>query len=97
MPAQAVVTLRYGPYSAVGLSVEHRTYRLQGLQAVLAKDGHQIILEQIEDWNLVELVVNEETVFQCDIQELEFVLSLKSVTNNPVTSQYMEDHQLLSQ
>ncbi|EDL24837.1 RIKEN cDNA 1700024G13, partial [Mus musculus] len=72
MPAQAVVTLRYGPYSAVGLSVEHRTYRLQGLQAVLAKDGHQIILEQIEDWNLVELVVNEETVFQCDIQELEF-------------------------
>lgn len=32
MPAQAVVTLRYGPYSAVGLSVEHRTYRLQGLQ-----------------------------------------------------------------
>jgi hypothetical protein len=40
--------------------------------AVLAKDGHQIILEQIEDWNLVELVVNEETVFQCDIQELEF-------------------------
>ena len=39
---------------------------------MLAKDGHQIILEQIEDWNLVELVVNEETVFQCDIQELEF-------------------------
>lgn len=40
--------------------------------AVLTKDGHQIILEQIEDWNLVELVVNEETVFQCDIQDLEF-------------------------
>ena len=32
MPKHAVVTLRYGPYSAVGLSVEHRTYRLEGLQ-----------------------------------------------------------------
>ncbi|XP_032775113.1 UPF0728 protein C10orf53 homolog [Rattus rattus] len=72
MPENAVVTLRYGPYSAVGLSVEHRTYRLQGLLAVLAKDGHKIILQEIEDWNLVELVVNEETVFQCDIQDLEF-------------------------
>lgn len=32
MPENAVVILRYGPYSAVGLSVEHRTFRLQGLQ-----------------------------------------------------------------
>ncbi|KAK7808285.1 hypothetical protein U0070_013967 [Myodes glareolus] len=79
MPKNAVVTLRYGPYSAVGLSVEHRTYRLEGLQAVLTKDGHEVILEQIEDWNLVELVVNEETVFQCDIQDLEFGKTLGSL------------------
>ena len=50
----------------------HVSHTPRYLSAVLAKDGHQIILEQIEDWNLVELVVNEETVFQCDIQELEF-------------------------
>nr|XP_004658101.1 UPF0728 protein C10orf53 homolog [Jaculus jaculus] len=72
MPKEAVVHLRYGPYSALGLSVEHRTFRLEGLQAVLTKDGHHIILEKIDDWNVVELVVNEEKVFQCDIQELEF-------------------------
>ncbi|OBS70209.1 hypothetical protein A6R68_01253 [Neotoma lepida] len=72
MPELAVVTLRYGPYSALGLSVEHRTYRLQGLQAVLTRDGHAVVLEQIEDWNLVELVVNEEIVFRCNIQDLEF-------------------------
>lgn len=32
MPKNALVILRYGPYSAVGLSVEYRTFRLEGLQ-----------------------------------------------------------------
>ncbi|XP_006165969.1 UPF0728 protein C10orf53 homolog [Tupaia chinensis] len=72
MPENAVVILRYGPYSAVGLSVEHRTFRLEGLQAVLVKDGHQVILEKIEDWNVVELAVNGEAVFHCNIKDLEF-------------------------
>lgn len=31
MPKNALVVLRYGPYSSVGLPVEHRTYRLEGL------------------------------------------------------------------
>ncbi|KFO33971.1 hypothetical protein H920_04612 [Fukomys damarensis] len=72
MPVKAEVILRYGPYSAVGLAVEHRTFRLEGLQAVLAKDGHKVILEKIEEWNVVELVVNEDIVFQCNITDLEF-------------------------
>ncbi|XP_019585721.1 UPF0728 protein C10orf53 homolog [Rhinolophus sinicus] len=72
MPKNALVILRYGPYSAVGLSVEHRTFRLEGLQAVLAEDGHKVILEKIEDWNVVELKVNEDVVFQCNIKDLEF-------------------------
>ncbi|XP_043454105.1 UPF0728 protein C10orf53 homolog [Prionailurus viverrinus] len=72
MPKNALVILRYGPYSAVGLSVEYRTFRLEGLQAVLARDGHNIILEKIEDWNVVELMVNEEVVFHCNINDLEF-------------------------
>ncbi|XP_004647025.1 UPF0728 protein C10orf53 homolog [Octodon degus] len=72
MPEKAEVILRYGPYSAVGLAVEHRTFRLEGLQAVLAKDGHKVTLEKIEEWNVVELVVNEDVVFQCNITDLEF-------------------------
>ncbi|XP_019510603.1 PREDICTED: UPF0728 protein C10orf53 homolog [Hipposideros armiger] len=72
MPKNALVILRYGPYSAVGLSVEHRTFRLEGLQAVLAEDGHKVILEKIEDWDVVELKVNEDVVFHCNIKDLEF-------------------------
>ncbi|XP_047408046.1 UPF0728 protein C10orf53 homolog [Sciurus carolinensis] len=72
MPKNAEVILRYGPYSAVGLSVEHRTFRLEGLQAVLTKDGHTVFLEKIEDWNVIELMVNEEIVFHCNIKDLEF-------------------------
>ncbi|XP_058552041.1 UPF0728 protein C10orf53 homolog [Neofelis nebulosa] len=72
MPKNALVILRYGPYSAVGLSVEYRTFHLEGLQAVLARDGHNVILEKIEDWNVVELMVNEEVVFYCNIKDLEF-------------------------
>ncbi|XP_010983614.2 UPF0728 protein C10orf53 homolog [Camelus dromedarius] len=72
MPKNALVIIRYGPYSSVGLSVEHRTYRLEGLLAVLAKDGHSVILEKMEDWNVVELMVNGEVVFHCNIKDLEF-------------------------
>ncbi|XP_012519314.1 PREDICTED: UPF0728 protein C10orf53 homolog [Propithecus coquereli] len=72
MSRNAVVVLRYGPYSAVGLAVEHRTFRLEGLQAVLASDGHEVILAKTEDWNVVELMVNEEVVFRCHIKDLEF-------------------------
>ncbi|XP_001926306.1 UPF0728 protein C10orf53 homolog [Phacochoerus africanus] len=72
MPKNALVVLRYGPYSSVGLPVEHRTYRLEGLLAVLAEDGHQVIVEKIEDWNVVELMVNGEIIFHCNIKDLEF-------------------------
>lgn len=40
--------------------------------AVLAADGHLVILEKMEDWNVVELKVNEEVVFHCNIKDLEF-------------------------
>ncbi|XP_077734725.1 UPF0728 protein C10orf53 homolog isoform X2 [Canis aureus] len=72
MPKDAVVIVRYGPYSAVGLPVEYHLFRLEGLQAVLARDGHKVILEKIEDWNVVELMVNEEIIFHCNIKDLEF-------------------------
>ncbi|OWK08029.1 hypothetical protein Celaphus_00008399 [Cervus elaphus hippelaphus] len=57
MPKNAQVIMRYGPYSSI---------------AVLAEDGHQILLEKIEDWNVVELMVNGEVVFRCNIKDLEF-------------------------
>ncbi|XP_071764260.1 UPF0728 protein C10orf53 homolog [Centroberyx gerrardi] len=71
MPKNAQVTLRYGPYESSGL-VEHRTFRLEGLQAALREHGHQCVLEETSDWNIVELVVNEESVYTCDIKQLEF-------------------------
>ncbi|CAO2637991.1 UPF0728 protein C10orf53 homolog [Lemmus lemmus] len=61
----------------------HVTHATPCFPAVLRKDGHEVILEQIEDWNLVELVVNEETVFQCDIQDLEFGKALGSLCSAP--------------
>uniref|UniRef100_A0A2K5DMI7 Uncharacterized protein n=1 Tax=Aotus nancymaae TaxID=37293 RepID=A0A2K5DMI7_AOTNA len=93
MPKNSVVILRYGPYSAAGLSVEHHTFRLQGLQAVLAKDGHEIILEKIEDWNMVELMVNEDIVFHCNIKDLEFG---KPFSDRTTSSSRLTFHQLSS-
>ncbi|KAM4607159.1 UPF0728 protein C10orf53 homolog [Polymixia lowei] len=71
MPKNAKVTVRYGPYESCGL-VEHRTFRLEGLQAALRQHGHQCVLEETGDWNTVELVVNGERVFTCSIKQLEF-------------------------
>ncbi|XP_069000148.1 UPF0728 protein C10orf53 homolog [Embiotoca jacksoni] len=71
MPANARVTLCYGPYESSGV-VKHRTIRLQGLQAALRASGHQCVLEETREWNMVELVVSEEIIFICNIKELEF-------------------------
>ncbi|XP_018413923.1 PREDICTED: UPF0728 protein C10orf53 homolog [Nanorana parkeri] len=72
MPEKAVVTLRYGPYMNCSGVVQHRLSRLEGLRAVLAFDGHSVVLEEIPHLNAVELIVNGETIFQCNIKELEF-------------------------
>ncbi|XP_059677303.1 LOW QUALITY PROTEIN: UPF0728 protein C10orf53 homolog [Gavia stellata] len=40
--------------------------------AVLQADGHQLILEEIPDWNAIELVVKGETVCRCNINDLDF-------------------------
>ncbi|KAJ6661631.1 hypothetical protein lerEdw1_013870 [Lerista edwardsae] len=73
MPKNALVTLRYGPYRSCKIA-EHRTFRLEGLQAVLKADGHEVILEEIPDWNDVQLIVNGEMVFQCNINDLDFAV-----------------------
>ncbi|XP_058508152.1 UPF0728 protein C10orf53 homolog [Solea solea] len=71
MPSKPRVTLCYGPYESSGI-VQHRTFRLQGLQAALTARGHQCVLEETDEWNMVELQVNGELVFTCHIQQLEF-------------------------
>ncbi|XP_006903552.1 PREDICTED: UPF0728 protein C10orf53 homolog, partial [Elephantulus edwardii] len=39
---------------------------------MLTQDGHRVILEKVDDWNVVELLVNGEVVFQCNINDLDF-------------------------
>ncbi|KAL8624234.1 hypothetical protein ACOMHN_027540 [Nucella lapillus] len=71
MPSNAHVKIHYGPYEACGI-VEHRTARLEGMQKILQSDGHQTELVCIMDWNVVEVWVNGEMIFKCDIRELEY-------------------------
>ncbi|XP_029465308.1 UPF0728 protein C10orf53 homolog isoform X2 [Rhinatrema bivittatum] len=49
-----------------------RTGRTLRRKAVLLTDGHEVVLEEIPDWNVVELIVNGENVFQCNIKALDF-------------------------
>ena len=42
---------------------------------VLQGEGHTTELTQIRDWNVVELYVNGELVFECDIRNLEYGMS----------------------
>ncbi|XP_063048009.1 UPF0728 protein C10orf53 homolog [Engraulis encrasicolus] len=71
MPKGALVTVRYGPYNSCGI-VDHRTFRLEGLQAALRASGHRCVLQSTLEWNKVELVVNGECVYVCNINDLEF-------------------------
>ena len=65
------VTIRYGPYSSCA-TVQHREDRLQGLTTVLTSEGHQVLLEKIEDRNVIEILVHNEIIYKCQIQELVF-------------------------
>lgn len=63
------------------------------LAAVLAADGHLVTLEKMEDWNVVELKVNEEVVFHCNIKDLEFG---NLPTPHPPPSPHAPQHGFLS-
>ncbi|XP_060780947.1 UPF0728 protein C10orf53 homolog [Neoarius graeffei] len=67
----SLVTIRYGPYESCGV-VDHKTFRLKGLQAVLRDCSYVCVLEEAPDWNHVELMFHGESVYQCDIRKLEF-------------------------
>ena len=39
---------------------------------MLEEDGHKITLQQADERNYVELVIHEEVIFRCKIQDLNF-------------------------
>ena len=61
------VTIRYGPYLSCA-TVQHREERLQGLVTTLSEEGHTVMLEKVPHRNVIQLVVHEKVVFQCNIQ-----------------------------
>lgn len=71
MPQNAKVTVEYGPYESCSV-VKHRTSRLKGLESILSNEGHQVLLSEIKDWNEVRLIVNGETVFTCQVTDLDY-------------------------
>ncbi|CAH3174417.1 unnamed protein product [Porites evermanni] len=65
------VTVKFGPYMSCGI-VEHRTARLEGLQALLRSEGHTVEFVKTPDRDDVELVVHGETIYCCKIQNLQY-------------------------
>ncbi|XP_068706471.1 UPF0728 protein v1g117062-like [Montipora foliosa] len=65
------VTVKFGPYMSCGI-VEHRTARLEGLQALLRSEGHLVEFVRTPDRDDVELVVHGETIYSCKIQDLQY-------------------------
>ncbi|KAL9961371.1 hypothetical protein ACROYT_G030295 [Oculina patagonica] len=65
------VTVKFGPYMSCGI-VEHRTARLEGLQALLRSEGHTVEFTKTPDRDDVELVVHGEIIYHCKIQDLQY-------------------------
>lgn len=65
------VTIQYGPYLSCA-TVQHREDRLQGLISILSNNGHIVKLEKIPDHNAIEVLVHDEVVYKCVIQDLVF-------------------------
>lgn len=42
-------------------------------QEYLERKGHKVIeLKKVKNWNNINIIVNEQEVFKCDINDLEF-------------------------
>ncbi|XP_048167349.1 UPF0728 protein C10orf53 homolog [Corvus hawaiiensis] len=41
-------------------------------ETILKADGHHVIQKVVTDWNAVDLVVDREIVFHCNIHDLDF-------------------------
>nr|XP_054493392.1 UPF0728 protein C10orf53 homolog [Agelaius phoeniceus] len=54
--------------SAVISSNQHKAGAAAGLEA----EGHHLILEVVTNWNAVDLVVDRDIVFHCNIYDLGF-------------------------
>jgi len=83
-----VLKLKYTPNSQETKQIQYWPLLICPFPAVLEADGHQLILEEIPDWNTVELVVIGETVFRCNINDLDFgtSYSLESLTESSYVS-----------
>lgn len=72
MPSNANVIVEYGPYRSNGI-IDYRDDRLLGLQKFLKLKGHNLIeIKKVESYNCVNIIVNEQVVFKCKIDEFEF-------------------------
>lgn len=72
MPSKANVIVEYGPYKSNGI-VDYKEDRLIGLKKYLEKRGHKVIeTKRSKNWNNVNIFVNEQNVFKCNINDLEF-------------------------
>lgn len=49
--------------------MKHRTFIIA---ALLVEDGHTVSFFKIPDRNVVEVIVNGETVYSCFIQDFQF-------------------------
>ena len=66
-----VLFVKHVPDSSTIRSIYINIYFIVILD-VLKNDGHKIELKQISYWNVVELYVNGEMVFKCDMRDLDF-------------------------
>ena len=69
---QAWWTYKYQYFNIQNVFKYHSNFFLRTLSGVLKNDGHTVELQRIPYWNFVELRVNGEKVFSCDIRDLDY-------------------------
>ncbi|XP_031973025.1 UPF0728 protein C10orf53 homolog [Corvus moneduloides] len=67
-----VLKLRYTQNSLETKQLQYWPLLLCPFPAILKADGHHVIQKVVTDWNAVDLVVDREIVFHCNIHDLDF-------------------------
>ncbi len=63
---------RGGPYLSILNSNDFSESDITSFAGMLETDDHTVTFEKIEEQNAVELIVHDEIIFKCKIQQLEF-------------------------
>ncbi|CAG9827178.1 unnamed protein product [Diabrotica balteata] len=75
----AILRICYGPFDAFGV-MSHRIQKIRGLLKSLNEEGYVIQVRKVDLLNMLQVILFNRIIFQCDIRNLKFNMDYEDDT-----------------